>query len=102
MTFKPTLAALLITAMPVAVQAGQASALSMQFSEPLSAVQQGTAQSVSGKETLRALAGALEHADQSAAMADSRARLNAMYRAGDGHGGKSTNAGLLLARNATK
>lgn len=102
MTFKPTLAALLIAAMPVAAQAGQASALSMQFSEPLSAVQQGTAQSVSGVETLRGLASAFEHADQSAAMAESRARLNARYRAGDGPGGKSISAGLQLARNATK
>ncbi|GKW47931.1 hypothetical protein [Halomonas sp. NCCP-2165] len=102
MTIKPTLAALLIAAIPMAAQAGQATALAMQLSEPLSAVQQADTHSISGDGAVRDIASAYEHADQSTAMAESRARLNTRYRDSEVNSAKLTSAGLQLARNATK
>ncbi|USZ51105.1 hypothetical protein [Halomonas sp. DN3] len=72
MAIKPTLAALLIAAIAMAAQAGLATAFSRQLSEPLSAVQQAATYHASREGAVMDMASAYEHADQSAAMAESR------------------------------
>jgi len=75
MTLKSIFPAVLIAAMPMAAQAGQASTLTLQLNEPLSNSSsfQGTATNVPP------LSAAIEREGSSAAMAKARAHLEARY-----------------------
>ncbi|MBF7053110.1 hypothetical protein IOC61_07215 [Halomonas sp. KAO] len=74
MSLKPMLSALLIAAIPMAAQAGQAPALTSQLNEPL-ATQQAPAQ-----ETVMSVSGPIENEGSSTAMAKARATLKAQHR----------------------
>lgn len=74
MKLKPMLSALLITALPMAAQAGQAPALTMQLNEPLA-----TTQGASAQETVVNVSGPVENQGNSTAMAKARAALEAQY-----------------------
>lgn len=100
MNLKPTLSALIIAAIPMAAQAGQASVLTLQLNEPLSTSSQATRQGNEAHVPVVAFPGAIENGGTSAAMAKARAMLNAE----DDHTQAIEVAGdrLKLARKATR
>ncbi|MDX1464663.1 MAG: hypothetical protein R3215_03060 [Halomonas sp.] len=77
MNLKPTLSALIIAAIPMATQAGQASTLTMQLNEPLSTSSQATSQGNEAHSPMMDVPGAIENDGNSTAMAKARATLNA-------------------------
>ncbi|MDY7116916.1 hypothetical protein RAN53_11195 [Halomonas sp. SSL-5] len=80
MKLKLTLSALLIAGVPMAAQAGQAPALTMQLNEPLAYSGQATSPSAETHAPLTASSAAIENQGASAAMAKARARLEAQHR----------------------
>ncbi|KGE76792.1 hypothetical protein [Halomonas salina] len=77
MKLKTILSALAIAAIPMAAQAGQASALTMQLSEPLSTSSQAISQGNEAYSPVVDVSGAIENNGDSTAMAKVRATLNA-------------------------
>lgn len=75
MSLKPMLSALLIAAIPMAAQAGQAPALTSQLNDPLATTQQAPAQ-----EAVINVAGSIENEGSSTAMTKARATLKAQHR----------------------
>lgn len=100
MKLKPTLSALIIAAIPMAAQAGQASVLTMQLNEPLSTSSQTTNQGAEAHVPVVGFSGAIGNDGNSAAMAKARDTLNAK----DHHTQAIEVAGgpLTPAREATK
>lgn len=100
MKLKPTLSALMIAAIPMAVQAGQASVLTMQLNAPLSTSSQTTLRSAEEHVPMMDFSGAIENDGNSTTMAKARANLNGEHR--DRTGVELTGAPLRPSRNATK
>lgn len=100
MNLKPTLSALIIAAIPMAAQAGQASVLTLQLNEPLSTSSQATRQGNEAHVPMMDVSGPVGNDGNSAAMSKARATLNAK----DDHTQAIEVAGdrLKLARKATR
>ncbi|WP_280553704.1 hypothetical protein [Halomonas sp. 25-S5] len=100
MKLKPILSALMIAAIPVAAQAGQASVLTLQLNEPLSTSRQATRQGNEAHVPMMDISGAIGNDGNSTALAKARATLNAK----DHHTQAIELAGgpLTPARKATK
>lgn len=77
MKFKAIISTLVITAIPMAVQAGQASALTMKLHEPLSGLGQITIQDSESHNPMVNVSGEIENNRDSDAMAKARSNLNA-------------------------
>ncbi|WP_069383942.1 hypothetical protein [Halomonas caseinilytica] len=77
MKFKPMFSALLIAALPLAAQAGQASALTQQLNEPLSTASQTEDQKIQGHAPVADVSSVLVAEGSSAAMTKARLKLQA-------------------------
>ncbi|MFM9269220.1 hypothetical protein ACJ7V3_03010 [Halomonas elongata] len=80
MQIKPMLSALLIAALPLAAQAGQASALTMQLNEPLSTASQTEDQEIQGHAPIADASSDIVADGGSAAMAEARLKLRAQQQ----------------------
>ncbi|SDN94252.1 hypothetical protein [Vreelandella arcis] len=80
MNLRPTLSALIIAAIPMAAQAGQASELTMQLNEPLSTSSQVADQDSQAHVSVMDISREIENEGKSAAMAKARAILNAKHQ----------------------
>ncbi|WP_275289006.1 hypothetical protein [Halomonas elongata] len=77
MKLKPMFSALLIAALPIAAQAGQASALTMQLNEPLSAPSQAADQDIQHHAAMADVSSDIVADGGSDAMAKARLKLRA-------------------------